>query len=473
VRPLVALTLVLVTVLAAPARAQQAPLTLGMQDPLAFQGELQGDALGLALTRTRETGASVVRLGVSWRHYQRRKPKRRADARNHTWSGYDWTQLDQEVRAIVGAGLEPFLAIGDAPSWFEGGGRPRKARPGTWRPSATGFGDFGRAVSLRYSGTGRDAAGNPLPRVRYYQAWNEPNLSAHLSPQASRGRVVSIDHYLRMLRAFYAEVKRTAKSNFVVTGGLGPFGRLPISRSNAQLSPVDFTRAFLCVNENGTRARRCRRVPFDAFALNAYPQDDPRDRPNVPADIRIRLHEITSALNLAARARTISSRQAGRIWITELGFVGTRDGRDDDPSLTTQATWLQMALFMLWRDRVDAVIYWNLRDRPEPVFMQRSGLFERGDSIETDRAKPAYTAFRFPLLFTRSGRQVNVWGRAPSPGTVAIEKEVDGGFEEIASVTVGAERVFQVLAPSPGDARLRLRQGSDTSLPMEVTSPAP
>ena len=457
---------------AAPARAAQAPLTLGMQDPYAFQGELAGDELALALTRTRDAGSTVVRLGVSWRHYQTRKPKKRSQARDHAWGGYNWTQLDAEVRAIAAAGLEPLLAIEIAPRWYEGSRRPSEgvAPPGTWRPSPEGFADFGRAVASRYSGRATDAAGSPLPRARLFQAWNEPNLTAHLTPQGSRGRAVAAGHYLKMLRAFYASVKGVSASNFVITGGLGPFGRMPIGRRGAQYPPVDFTRDLLCVTHSGTRARRCKRVPFDAYAVHAYPQRDPRDAPLHPADIRIKLDEITSALRLAARAGTISKRQAGEIWVTELGFVG---GGEDNPSFDTQARWLQMALFMLWRDRVDAVIYWNLRDRAESVFMQHSGLFERGDSIASDRAKPALTAFRFPLLFTRSGRQVNVWGRAPAAGTVAIEKETSGGFEEISSVTVGPERIFQVLAPDPGGAALRLRQGSETSLVMDVTSPAP
>lgn len=470
---IVAAVAVLALALVTPAQAAQAPLTLGMQDPFAFQGELTGDDLNLALTRTRESGASVVRLGVSWRYYQKRKPSSRNKARNHAWAGYDWTQLDAEVRAAVAAGMQPLLAVGVAPRWHEGSGRPseRKARPGTWRPNPEALGDFARALAERFSGSSVDASGNPLPRVRHFQAWNEPNISAHLTPQGQGRRVVSVEHYRRMLRAFYTATKQVHGDNFVVTGGLSPFGRLPISRSNAQLPPVDFARALLCVNFNGTRARRCKRVPFDAFAQNEYPQDDPRNRPGNPPDIRVKLDEITSALKLAARAGTITSRQAGRIWITELGFVG---GGDDNPSLSTQAEWLQIALFMLWRDGVDAVIYWNLRDRDENVFMARSGLFARGASIQSDKPKPALTAFRFPLVWARFRDHINVWARAPSAGEVVIEKEVDGGFEQLTAVTVGEERIFQIRAPDPGKgARLRARQGSDTSLLTEVTSPAP
>jgi hypothetical protein len=451
---------------AAPAGAAPAPMALGMQDPFAFQGELKGAQLELALARAREADSSIVRLGVSWRYYQKRKPKSRAQARDHRWKGYDWAQVDAEVRAVVAAGMQPLLAVGIAPRWFEGRGRPSeaKARPGTWRPSAEGLGDFARALAARFSGRSRDGEGDPLPRVRYFQAWNEPNVPFHMTPQTKSGRVASVAHYRGMLRAFYAGAKKVRADNFVLASGLAPFARLPFG-----VPPGDFTRELLCVNAAGTKAHRCRRVPFDAYAVHAYPQEDPRVPSPYRGDIRIRLDEITSALKLAARAGTISSRQAGRIWLTELGFAGG----GDDPSPETQATWTQIALFMLWRQGVDAVIWWNLRDRAESVFMGRSGLFERGDSIEADRAKPAYTAFRFPLVFIRSGGGVKVWGRAPAPGTVAIEKEVPGGFEQIASVSVGAERVFQVSAPDPGSARLRLRQGSDTSLLSGVTDPAP
>src|SRR5205085_10368277 len=79
------------------------------------------------------------------------------------------------------------VASADGPAWADGAHRPRDVVPGTWRPSAEAFGAFAKAVARRYSGS-FDPGTGVLPRVRYYQAWGEPNLSHHLMPQWIRVR---------------------------------------------------------------------------------------------------------------------------------------------------------------------------------------------------------------------------------------------------------------------------------------------
>src|SRR5204863_108897 len=70
--------------------------------------------------------------------------------------------------------------------------------------------------------------GVSLPRVRYWQAWNEPNLTNFLTPQWSRrhGHLVAASPgiYRHLLNAFYAGVKAARRSDVVVTAGTAPFG---------------------------------------------------------------------------------------------------------------------------------------------------------------------------------------------------------------------------------------------------------
>ncbi len=75
-------------------------------------------------------------------------------------------------------GLQVLLNITFAPTWAEGAGRPASARPGTWRPDPAQFASFATAAARRYDGHFPDPLqpGAILPRVRYWQAWNEPNL---------------------------------------------------------------------------------------------------------------------------------------------------------------------------------------------------------------------------------------------------------------------------------------------------------
>ena len=77
------------------------------------------------------------------------------------------------------------MRVGGAPP------RTRRQRAGAsprrniWAPDPGAYGRFAVAVARRYSGQFTDPlnAGTDLPRVRLYQAWNEPNLPLFLQPQ--------------------------------------------------------------------------------------------------------------------------------------------------------------------------------------------------------------------------------------------------------------------------------------------------
>jgi hypothetical protein len=458
---------------ATPGAAEPAPLELGFNDPFAFQGELGADQRAVALTHAKQAGGSVVRLGVSWRYVDTVEPPSRADARNHAWSGYRWADVDSEVRAVVAAGLQPLLVVNFAPEWFEGPARPSfaDAAPGTWDPDAMAYGDFAHAMATRYSGAAQDAAGAPLPRVRLYQAWNEPNLPEFLTPQARRGAhglvPLSPAIYRRLLGAFYASAKAVHPNNFILAAGIGPFGDYPERDPRHRMPPVAFTQRLLCVSESGARARRCARVRFDAFATHAFPQADPRTPVN-DGDIRLSVDRLTRTLRLAAGAGTITSRQAGRVWTTELGWDA---GGPGEIGYAAQARYLQLALYMLWRDGVDTVLWYNLRDRARQAFTWHSGLFVRGATVEADQPKPAYTAFRFPFVVVRSGARTLVWGRAPSAGSPVVIEQADGkgGWREVGRSRIGSHLVFTRTVPNPGRALLRARQDQDASLASAVS----
>jgi hypothetical protein len=103
-------------------------------------------------------------------------------------------------------------------------------------------------AAVRYDGRFPDPLkpGAFLPRVRYWQPWNEPNLSYYLSPQWTRtgGRwaPASAGIYRGLLNAFYAAVKRVSSSNFVVTAGTAlraAEAQGPTSSVSAAVEPRD------------------------------------------------------------------------------------------------------------------------------------------------------------------------------------------------------------------------------------------
>ena len=87
-----------------------------------------------------------------------------------------------------------------------------------------------QAAARRYSGTFPDPhrPGAALPRVRYWQPWNEPNLPTFISPQWTgrrlRARPASPAWYRRMLNGAYARVKAVHADNHVVAAGTAPYG---------------------------------------------------------------------------------------------------------------------------------------------------------------------------------------------------------------------------------------------------------
>ena len=113
------------------------------------------------------------------------------------------------------------------------------------------------------------------------------------------------------------------------------------------------------------------------------------------------------------------------------------------------------------------MIWWYIRDQSHAGGFngtQQSGLFFRDG-----RPKPAYRAFRFPFIAGRdSGGGVFVWGKAPSPGGLVIERQTGGGWSPIAHATAGANQIFEGRIGIQGGFKVRARQGDQTSLPWQA-----
>ena len=153
-----------------------------LQTAITDQGQIEGADADLALARVRASGASVVRLSLSWRNIAPRRP---SVATNPADPAYNWDAYDRKVRLAVSHGLRPIAQIDFAPDWAQE--KPRgRIRPdpvdrrcrGPFRPSHREYGRFAAATAKRYSGS---FAG--LPRILLWQAWNDANSSGALLPQ--------------------------------------------------------------------------------------------------------------------------------------------------------------------------------------------------------------------------------------------------------------------------------------------------
>jgi hypothetical protein len=457
-----------------PPAANAAPrgIRLGLADP-AFgspDAALRTEWLG----RAREAGADLVLIGVNWAAIAPRSPAAPFDAADPADPAYDWAALDGAVRDATAAGLVPVLDVDVAPAWAEGPGRPSAdvAPPGTWKPRPAALGAFARALAARYSGAFPDPSGagaGPLPRVRWYQVWAEQNLSLHLNPLWEGGKLVGPAIYRAMLDAAYAGVHAASPGAKVIVGGLAPYGD-PVA-GGSRVPPVWFWRALLCLRGAGLRPAPCPEpARFDVAAHNPIDVFGPRRGAVSRLDVSVPdLGRLTGIVRRAVATRRALPARPKPFWATELWW----DSRPPDPRgvpLRRQARYLGEAAFELWRQGASAMIWWYLRDQAPGAAgfaaTQQSGLLYREGG-----AKPAFREFRFPLVARRErGGRVLLWGRAPRPGRVLLERRRGGGWQPFARAAAGRSRVFLVRVETAGALRVRAGQGAESSVPARLAA---
>ena len=217
--------------------------------------------------RTVDARAGVVRLHVFWRSVAPTEP---AQPQNPADPAYDWGTLDGSITDAADRGLRVLLTITAAPDWAEGGNRPGNVNAGSWKPSPPAYGQFAHAVAERYSG---DFSG--LPRVRHFQAWNEQNLEGHLSPQYEDGKQFSVDHYRRMLNAFY---RRDQGGGCGQSSGNRRHRALRGSPRGRQDAAAVFLRKLMCLT--GRKELNDSRLPHEASIRHpGAPPDQHLGRP--------------------------------------------------------------------------------------------------------------------------------------------------------------------------------------------------
>lgn len=459
----------------APSAHAASGLTLGFNDERLSQQGTPAE-LAEAFPRARAAGAGVWRVEVQWRRVAPSPPPSAQAAADPGWTGYDWTRLDTVVRQASAAGLSVLPYVRLAPDWAEGAGRPAVSRlvpAGTWRPDPAALGAFATALAKRYSGAFRDpvAPGSTLPRIAWFQAWNEPNLYTDLTPQWTRTgsgwTPASPSWYRRMANAFYAGVKRGAPEAKVLSAGTGPFGDL--NEGDPRMPPVRFWRELLCIRDGKVpRTSKCgTSVRFDGIAHHPYPIGPPRrtarnkDDAVVP-DVR----KITRLLPAALRGGTLRPKTNKPLWITEYAWESTPD--PDGLSLAEQALYLEGSLYILWRQGASTVVWWQMRDDPGTnstwASTFQSGVFLRGASPAQDEAKPSYTAFRFPFTAYRTNGVARLWGKTPSDLGVTIQAQQGGSWVTAARLKAGSNRIFTGRLRVGPNTPLRAVAGPDTSL---------
>jgi hypothetical protein len=401
-------------------------------------------------------GGSVVRLNAFWSDIS---PTRPGASTTPSDPAYRWAALDTAVRNATARHVTPLLTISTAPKWAQGPREPANLPigVGAWDPGPADLGRFAQAVAERYSGGFPDPLhpDRALPRVMYFEVWNEPNLPLFLAAPHL------VAEYRSMLGYAYRAIKAVDPTDQVVMGGLAPVAYLP----GLTVSPLKFAADMMCLRRTGARFVRtghCRATPFDIFAEHPYSLTVTPTQPAGSYDdvLVADVHKLRDLLNAASRLHTIG-RGPHPLWFTEWGWVTRPPDSKVGDSFSTAARYVAYSMYEMWRAGGSLVVWQGIRDGT-PGQLGGSGL-ETGSG----RVKPSLKAFGVPFIASVTRGRGFAWGRVPVslPASVAVQRRTRHGWRTVAHAETGADGVFSVGFRARGNAVFRAQSGAITSLP--------
>jgi hypothetical protein len=414
------------------------------------------------LNKAEDENVSLLRIGVNWSFVA--GTPRPADPTNPNDPGYNWTAVDRIVREASARGFQVMFLMNTAPRWAEGPNRPSGEQAGSWKPDAGEFGKFGLALAKRYSGSWPDPQGGVLPRVSYYETFNEPNLDFWISPQYSGGKNTGPEIYRKLSNAFAESVKSVHVDNKIVGPSLAPFGGIT-GEKRTRTRPLKFMRDLFCLK--GRKALKPQRCPGGDKYIVDIVSHHPISVTGPPTEKAFHPDDATSGdmgkvkriVNAAKRGNTIITSGRVPLWASEYWYRSNPPVADG-VSLKKQARWIEQSLYVWWRKGVSMAIYNAMRDRPSFDPAAAFGLYFRDG-----KAKPAAKAFAFPFVADRrSKRKVVLWGKSPATGKLKVQRQRGKHWKTIARFDATAGKVFNKKVKIRGKAKLRAGVGGQRSL---------
>ena len=332
-----------------------------------------------AFTQYHSLGVKAIRVNLYWGGTsgvaRRRRP---ANAVNPADPAYDWSLYDSMIKRAAEGRIKVVLSILWTPRWAG----PRLNRAPT---RMIDLRNFAYAAAKRYSGSFRPAPDQlPLPAVRYWLAWNEPNNPIFLQPQFVRAgkhsfRPRSPQIYAQMCNSIWNGVHLTGLAGEKVGCGVtAPRGNNSGLQPRSSISPIYFLRGMKRAGAH-----------FDAYAHHPYaghPNETPRTPP--PGGIRVRavtLGNINVLINELTRLYGPK-----RLWITEYGYQTNPPDRLFGVSFAEQARYVSLSYAIARANpRIDMMMWFLLKDDPRIGAGWQSGFY-----TVSMRQKPAWRAFQ-------------------------------------------------------------------------------
>jgi len=275
----------------------------------------------------KSVGITSVRVDANWRLVQPAGP-----------SLFNWSALDQEVKAIRATGMSVDLIIDGSPSWaaVPAARNDMFAQP----ESAAQYAAWAATVASRYREMG----------VNYFEIWNEPNISLFWLPRPDPAA------YTADLVAAYAAIKKADPAAIVISGGLAP-----ASDNGINYNAVTFVADMY---EDGARGS------FDYLGVHPYswpllPASDD------PDSAWSQMYRTTPSIRSIMVA---NGDGAKKIWITEfgapsrLGFAAQSEAITQALAAADNMSWIGAIYIYTWRDTNNSFGLQTSDGSPKPAY---------------------------------------------------------------------------------------------------------
>jgi hypothetical protein len=422
---------------------------------------IDGEASELTLARIHKAGAQFVKLAVDWYSVAPAHPPAGFEPANPEDPAYRWQTLDEMIREAVARGLTPVIDFSHPPGWAES-----PAGAGWEYPNPEQIAMFAHAFAARYNGLRPG-----LPWVRYWEAWNEPNVSFFLQPQIQNGQPVSVDAYRTIVNDFAEAVHSVREDNVVIGGELFPNG---VRHAEVTaIAPLEFTRRLFCLSGGPSPHRVCHtQVHVDAWSVHPYTSGGPSTPPANRNNVWIyNLGALSWLVRTAQHLGTLVSPHPAQVWVSEFSWDSNPPNSHAAP-IGLLRRWVPEALYRSWLAGISVFTWFTLEDTPMSSPPLQSGLyFTCGDGIACEKPKPTAAAFRFPFVaFKLTRRRALVWGRTPAgiPGRVQVQWLQGRLWRALETLTTDGDGIFTAIVALPRavprDAELRgLQAGAEAS----------
>ncbi len=332
--------------------------------------------------------AQVLRVnlywgGTSWAVSRGAKPTDPTDPGD---PAYDWSLYDRLMRYAATYHIKVVFSILFTPKWANGG-KARTVAP----TNPQELEDFASAAAQRYSGLyvppawqqqpTLESPTEPLPAVKLWTAWNEPNNPVFLTPQykrvGSKWVVESAVSYAKICNAIYTGIHSAGVSGEKVACGVtAPKGNDAPATSRASVDPISFLIA----------AKNAGMKKFDVYAHHPYyaaPNESPTFVPTGKDARRIQMGNI--GVLLAEITKLYGPKH---LWITEYGYQTNPPDKTIGVSWAKQAAYLSQVYAMARANpRIDMVLWFLIKDEPD------LGGWQSGLETVAGKHKPAWNAF--------------------------------------------------------------------------------